>query len=193
MSAVRHCLETGERCVIEEGPTWEDRRVGYWRYDCPACGTQHEEDFSFHSLNRVTPRSRILDVALDVDMGELMHGHHVVAKGLQMRTLRGSVLHYDCMPAIDLAKQPELDMEWGLGEVVDDAETNYRKWGGGSWGPGLDETSNWGEKYLGNGIPRSATTLLIRFHQASRGLPEDSYSQSLLVDLIKREATIQHH
>jgi hypothetical protein len=192
-SVVRHCLATGERCVIEQGPTWEDRRLGIWRFDCPGCGGQHEEDFMVHALTRPSHMTRRIDVAIDVDMGELMHGHHVVAKGLQLRTPGGSVLHYDCLPMVDPDSQPELDMGWGIGEVVDDVGTWYRQSGGGVLGLSPGGTLNWGEKYLGNGIPTSATTLLVSFYQASRGLPEDCYSQSLLVNLLSGEASIQQH
>ena len=192
-SAVRHCLTTGERCVIEEGPSWEDRRVGFWRYECPSCGAQHEEDFSFHAADRLKNKQRKIDLPMDIDMGELIRTHHIVARGLELRTLRGSVLHYDCVPAINLELQPDLDMQWGLGEVFDDVETNYRQSGGGTWGLNPDGSLHWGEKFLGNGIPTSATTLLVNFHQASRGLPEDSYSQSLLVNLLNGEASVRHH
>jgi hypothetical protein len=192
-STVRHCLVTGERCVIERGPTWEDRRSGVWRYACPSCGAQHEEDFSVRALDRAKPRVRTIDVPIEVDLGELIHGHHVVARGLQLRTLRGSLFHYDCVPAIERSCQAELDIGWDLGEVIDDVGTRYHHAGGGTWGLSRDGTVNWGEKSLGNGVPATATTLLVRFRQANRGLPEDYSSPSLLFDLRSGEASVQRH
>lgn len=179
--------------MIEQGPTWEDRRTGVWRYECPSCGAQHEEDFTLHAVDRVTPKSRTIDVPIEVDLGELIHGHHIVARGLQLRTPRGSLFHYDCVPAIDQSNQSALAIDWGIDEVIDDVGTQYRHTGGGTLGLSRDGTSNWGEKSLGNGVPATATTLIVSFHQANRGLPEDSYSQSLLFDLRSAEASVQRH
>jgi hypothetical protein len=43
--------------------------------------------------------SRRLDIVFDIDLGELLEGHHVVARGLEM-SAAGGVLHYEFVPVL---------------------------------------------------------------------------------------------
>jgi hypothetical protein len=190
---VKHCLMSGERCVIEPGPTWEDRRLGFWRYYCPSCMGFHQEDFMPRARYHDGSKFRELDISFEVDMGELMCGHHIVARGLQLRTPFGSMLHYDCVPAVRGATEPDLDMSWGLGDVFDDVGTLYRRPDHGEWFLNTDADVNWGDWQLGNGIPAGAATLDVNYHQAHRGLPENPSTQILHVDLVTGDASVRRH
>ncbi|MGW3347384.1 hypothetical protein ACWDA3_29120 [Nonomuraea rubra] len=43
--------------------------------------------------------SRRLDLVFDIDLGDLVEGHHVVARGMEMLD-SGGVLHYEFVPGV---------------------------------------------------------------------------------------------
>jgi hypothetical protein len=76
---------------------------------------------------------RTIDVPIDIDLGELIAGQHIVLRGITLRTPWGSVLRYSFVPGF--SDQPRTtDASWRLGKVNDDLGTVYDHQGQGGWG-----------------------------------------------------------
>ncbi|WP_336214906.1 hypothetical protein [Nonomuraea sp. LPB2021202275-12-8] len=81
--------------------------------------------------------SRRLDIVFDIDLGELLEGHHVVARGLEISDA-GGVLHYEFVPGL---RQHEMETKgpffwyWTL-STEDDLGTPYRDDNGGAFDSG---------------------------------------------------------
>jgi hypothetical protein len=78
-----------------------------------------------------------IDIPMDVDLGQLISGQHVVLKGITLRTPWGSVLRYAFVPGFSQTDRA-LDTSWGLGKVMDDMGTDYDHQGAGGWGADAD-------------------------------------------------------
>jgi len=126
--------------------------------------------------------NRIIDLQMDLDLGELIVGHHVVIKGIEITKRWGSALHNDFVPGFD-PDDLELDKSWGLGQITDDVGTVYEHGGQGGWGPHPDGLVHWGDEHLGNTIPRDATLLTIEVHYADSPPPLGCWIRSFTVDL----------
>jgi hypothetical protein len=186
---VLHCLTTGERCTIEIGPTPEDFAAGSWTYDCPSCGEAHEQSYRVPKDYDPNVRTRTNDIPLDMDLGELIAGQHVVLRGIELRTTSGSVLHNDFVPGFPRDRKG-LEVSWGLGEVHDDLGTVYDHQGQGGWGAHPDGIVHWGDEDLGNGIPAAASTLTIEVHHANDWNPRQAWIEEVSVDLASGEVSI---
>jgi hypothetical protein len=125
-----------------------------------------------------------LDVVFDVDLGELVRGHHVVARGIMLEDrLTEPELHYEFVPA--LAGQGGFDWYWML-EVTDDAGTEYSDNNGGAFdGRGAGAASH-GTRDLGGQIPPQARRLTIRFEPAEGWTPPEPWRRMIEIDLRER-------
>lgn len=159
------CPDTGDKCLIEKGPVPSDFAAGSWTYRCPSCGEEHTQSYRATKARDPNERSRTIDVAFEVDLGELIEGQHIVTQGIELRTTSGSVLHYDFVPGF-VQRDRKLDTSWGLGQVRDDLGSEYDHQGGGGWGAHPDGIVHWGDEDLGRGIPKTASWIEIEFMPA---------------------------
>ncbi len=159
------CPDTGDKCLIEKGPAPSDFAAGSWTYRCPSCGEKHTQSYRATQPLDPNTRSRTIDIAFKVDLGELIEGQHIVTQGIELRTTSGSVLHYDFVPGF-VRRDPrdqDLDTSWGLGQVCDDLGSEYDHQGCGGWGAHPDGIVHWGDEDLGRGIPKAASWVEIEF------------------------------
>jgi hypothetical protein len=75
-------------------------------------------------LNELVELLERIDIPMDVDLGQLISGQHVVLKGITLKTGWGSVLRNAFVPGLSQADRA-LDTSWGLGKVMDDLGTEY--------------------------------------------------------------------
>jgi len=183
-----HCLTSGKRLVLERGPTDADRASGSWSYTCPDCGKSHRTVYGPAHVTELAELFEKIDIPMDVDLGQLISGQHVVLKGITLRTPWGSVLRYAFVPGFSQTDRA-LDTSWGLGKVMDDMGTDYDHQGAGGWGADADGIVRRGDENLGNGIPPSAAWLRIEFHHAHYWEPPESWSRTLTIDLSSGEIT----
>lgn len=127
--------------------------------------------------------SRRLDIVFDIDLGELLEGHHVVTRGLEMSGADG-VLHYEFVPGL---REHETELKgpffwyWTL-SAEDDLGTLYRDDNGGAFDPdGM--TAAHGTRYLGGPVPGSARRLRVNFTPAEGWTPTRSWCRRLDVSL----------
>ena len=175
------CPTTRDHYWIEPGPSQQNYVDRKWTFTCPSCGEEHEVRIRPQQPHQLE-RSRVIDIAIDLDLGEIIQGQHVVIKGIEMTTSRGSVLHYDFIPGFDRDDR-ELDTSWSLGKVNDDVGTTYGHGGEGGWGPDPDWIVRWGDERLGNTIPSGAGTLTVEVHHAHYWTPPGHWVRSFAVDL----------
>jgi hypothetical protein len=152
-----------------------------------------------------TPGGRI-DIPFDVDLGELINGHHIVARGIERGALARrrwlerdsagelkkmnapvieteAALHFDVFPGLEedeeLSKGFQYDL-WELG-AEDNVGTRYRSGNGccENRGPAVSQ----GYLFLGAQIPESATLLTLRFQPAEGWEPPEPWLRRVLVDL----------
>jgi hypothetical protein len=123
-----------------------------------------------------------LDIEFDVDLGELVQGHRVVARGI-LNLPAGAELHYELVPGWDSAAAPT---GWEV-TARDDAGTDY---GGASGGaldsPGGDGTATHGIRDIGGPIPAEANVLTL---EVTPGRPLAGYIKRLVVDLTSGAVT----
>jgi hypothetical protein len=122
-------------------------------------------------------RAEELDFEFDVDLGELVEGHRVVARGI-MNLPGGAEFHYELMPGWDSPTPPT---GWSV-VARDDAGTAY----GGVTGrakldpPGGGAKTTHGLKDIGGPIPGEANVLTLEFTPER---PLTGYTHRLVVDL----------
>jgi hypothetical protein len=127
--------------------------------------------------------ARRLDIVFDIDLGELLEGHHVVARGLEMSDA-GGVLHYEFVPGL---RQHEMETKgaffwyWKL-STHDDLGSPYCDDNGGAFDSD-GETAAHGTRYLGGSIPRSARRLRVSFTPADGWTPTQSWCRQLDIAL----------
>ncbi len=132
---------------------------------------------------------RRIDIACDVDLGELVKGHHVVVRGIEHAgevdgRLREPQLHYEFVPGIE-AHEDDADhffWYWML-SVSDDVGTRYRDDNSGVRAPSVGGAATHGTRDLGEPIPATASRLVIRFAPPSRFDPPGPYRSTLVFDL----------
>ncbi|MFI6742876.1 hypothetical protein ACIBI9_59145 [Nonomuraea sp. NPDC050451] len=129
------------------------------------------------------------DVVFDIDLGELVEGHHVVARGLEISGADG-VLHYEFVPGV---RQHELETKgpffwyWML-SAEDDLGTPYRDDNGGAFDP-EGEAAAHGTRDLGGPVPRSARRLRLNFRPAEGWEPTRSWCGQLDIALPDGQVT----
>ncbi|MFI0419499.1 hypothetical protein [Spongiactinospora sp. 9N601] len=126
---------------------------------------------------------RRLDVVLDVDLGELVPGHHVVARGLELAA-EGAMLHYEFVPGIDdderQSKGPFF-WYWMLA-AGDDAGTEYAGHNSGAYASGGGEATH-GVRDLGGAVPGAAGRLFLDFTPAEGWSPPALWCRQVEVAL----------
>ena len=136
---------------------------------------------------------RKIDIAFDVDLGELVKGHHVVARGIELGlATTGAVdalerepqLHYEFVPGIEEHEQDadRFFWYWTL-RVSDDVATHYRDDDSGVRAPSAGGAATHGARDLGPPIPATASRLVLRFEPPARFEPPGGYRHELVIDL----------
>jgi hypothetical protein len=177
------CPTTHDHFKIDPGPSDEQYEARFWTYVCPSCGEQHRQRLRPKPIGERPEPRRTIDIPLDLDLGEIVEGQHVVVKGIELGRPWGSVLHNDFVPGFDTHDR-NTNVTWGLGEVSDDVGTTYDHGGQGGWGPNpKDDLVHWGDEHLGNSIPGDATFVTIEVHHAYEWTPPDRWIRKFTVDL----------
>ncbi len=130
-------------------------------------------------------------VAFDVDLGELVEGRHIIARGLEFGET-GAILHYQFAPGLEAGRPiiERADLQHWKIHTEDDAGTRYSDPGGGAFaGSGGPQPSH-GVRDLGGHTPRAATRLTLWFEPGSEWTPPDGYVRRLDVDLRTGEVTV---
>ncbi|MEU5868890.1 hypothetical protein ABZ815_47525 [Nonomuraea sp. NPDC047529] len=127
--------------------------------------------------------SRRLDLAFDLDLGELLEGHHVVARGLELSD-GGGMLHYEFVPGL---REDETDSKgpffwyWML-STEDDLGTDYSGDNNGAYDSKGGRAAH-GSRHLGGVVPPSARRLRVTFRPAEGWTPPGPWCRELDVTL----------
>jgi hypothetical protein len=135
--------------------------------------------------------NRTLQVSFDIDLGELMPGHHVVARGIERGQPRlppsGSStsieeldrLHYEHVPGLTKVSATPY---WGF-TITDDVGTEYvdDESGAFDWQGGGPATH--GFRNLGR-IPSDASLLTLTIHPSREWVPPEPWRRKLIIDLV---------
>jgi len=136
-------------------------------------------------LANMSPYGRRIDITFDVDLGELVPGHRVIARGLELAS-DGAVLHYEFVPGMteDRTRPPF----WWYWTVLaeDDRGTVYEDSNSGAFDPRGGGLATHGERDLGGRVPRRAKRLTLRFEPAAEWSPPAGYRNVVDVDLERR-------
>ncbi len=138
-------------------------------------------------LARLGRWGRRIDIPFDVDLGELVNGHRVIARGLELRG-SGAVFHYELVPGIEREEQNRKGhffWYWTL-QATDDQGTEYDDSNIGGFdtrgGPSLH-----GERDVGGRVPRRATRLRLAFEPPDGWSPPEPWQRVIVVDLVHRQ------
>ncbi|MEU4515761.1 hypothetical protein AB0G05_40235 [Nonomuraea wenchangensis] len=126
---------------------------------------------------------RRLDIVFDIDLGELLDGHHVVARGLELADA-GAALHYEFVPGI---RQHELDAGgqffwYWMMFAEDDLGTPYNDYNSGAFDPDGKAAAH-GTRNLGGPVPRSARRLRLSFAPPEEWTPVGPWCRRLDIAL----------
>jgi len=135
-------------------------------------------------------QKRNIDIEFEIDLGELVKGHHVIARGIELLPARahlpgaGSVLYYDFVPAIanNREKRHGMWLYWKL-YTSDDAGTAYGNRNGGFFDGRTRGEVSWGTRDLDGVIPDTASVLTLRFEPPSGWVPPEPWRRVIRVDL----------
>jgi hypothetical protein len=131
-----------------------------------------------------------LDIAFDVDLGELIQGHHVVARGIMFghsdneESWTDTELHYEFVPAIGPDAQG-FGWYWMV-YASDDAGTEYSDNNGGAFDAEGTGPASHGTRDLGGLIPPGATRLTLRFEPPDDWTPPEPWRRELPIDLRRK-------
>ncbi|MCK2217069.1 hypothetical protein MF672_025225 [Actinomadura sp. ATCC 31491] len=128
--------------------------------------------------------SRRIDLAFDVDLGELVEGHRVVARGLELSD-GGGVLHYELVPGLrpgETAAKGSFFWYWML-SVEDDLGTPYLDDNTGAFDPEEGKAAAHGVRDLGGAVPGEARLLRIGLRPAEGWTPPRPWCRLLEVAL----------
>ncbi|RBQ15444.1 hypothetical protein DP939_35740 [Spongiactinospora rosea] len=120
---------------------------------------------------------------LDIDLGELVPGHRVVARGLELAA-EGAMLHYEFVPGIDHEEEQSKGLffwYWTL-SASDDAGTEYAGNDSGAFASGGGEATH-GVRDLGGAVPGTADRLLLGFAPAEGWSPPALWCRQVEVAL----------
>ncbi|GAA4956590.1 hypothetical protein HD597_001734 [Nonomuraea thailandensis] len=127
--------------------------------------------------------SRRLDLVFDIDLGDLVEGHRVVARGMEMLD-SGGVLHYEFVPGVrpyETEVKGPFFWYWML-STEDDQDTPYRDDNMGAFDPGGEAAAH-GTRQLGGPVPGSASWLRVSFRPAEGWTPTRSWCRQLEIAL----------
>jgi hypothetical protein len=137
------------------------------------------------------PRKRTIDIAFDIDLGKLVEGHHVIARGIELDLAGSSCLHYDFVPALANTMNTSREKKhgsWWYWKMYtsDDVGTVYLDGDTGTFdGTTVGEVS-WGSRDLDGVIPESASVLTLRFEPPKGWIPPEPWRRIIRVDLQNR-------
>jgi len=135
------------------------------------------------------PMGRSLDIACDIDVGEIVENHHLVIRGLE-RAPQGAMLHYELVPGASFeewhARGPE-SFAWMV-YASDDVGTVYRDNNSGAFGHASGAAAH-GVRDVGAAVPSDARMLELRF-ESPFARPRPGYPRSMVVDLVRGEMTL---
>ncbi|HEV3188382.1 MAG TPA: hypothetical protein VGZ04_10105 [Acidimicrobiales bacterium] len=186
------CELTGETVPLDGERISVDYVSQSWSFECPKCGFEHSGTLMPRVTRERPPRTRVIDLPLNLDLGEIIEGQHVIIKGIESPVTRGAVIHNDFNPGFSV-RSADLDTSWGLGEIFDDVGTVYDHMGAGGWGPDEDGVVRWGDENLGSMIPTSATTLSISVYCANSWRPSSAWIRRFELSLATREVSIAEY
>ena len=157
-----------------------------------------------------------LQVVFDVDLGELVRGHHVIARGIDLghptklyqwmvdetqarlpaaerdwtvvgTRPSGAALHYEFVPGLEAWERDREPFFWYWKlHVSDDAETAYSEANTGSLAPAEGGPATHGIRDLGGEISEAATRLFIEFRPPPKWIPPEPWRRQLVIDLADR-------
>jgi hypothetical protein len=131
-----------------------------------------------------------LDIVFDVDLGELIEGHHVVARGISLAPPEAE-LHYEFVPGLTEARRHELGgfgWYWML-SATDDVGTGYGDNNDGAFDGESGGAATHGTRDIGGQVPPHARWLTIRFQPVEDWTPPEPWRRQIVVDLqLKRLA-----
>jgi hypothetical protein len=133
---------------------------------------------------------RALDIEFDIDLGELIPGHHVVLRGLE---LSSGQLHYEFVPGMTDARLQEGGSAFWwfwLVHTADDLGTIYNDDNGGAFDTRRGGLATHGVQNLGGEIPAGATQLVLTFEPPNGWQPSVDTIRRVTIDL--RSKTILH-
>jgi hypothetical protein len=127
---------------------------------------------------------RHLDVTFDVDLGELVEGHHVVLRGIE-RNPDEAVLHYEFVPAVqDHERRDKGPFFWYWTVFAsDDAGTRYADHNTGGFDPSGRGPSSHGTRDLGGVILVAARRLVLDFQPPWDYTPAAGVCTRLTIEL----------
>jgi hypothetical protein len=132
---------------------------------------------------------RKLGVHQEIDLGELVFGHHVVITGLELTT-RDTVVHYEFRPAVSRSSSGGFDprrYNWKM-SVSDDVGSDYSSKTSGAFDADSSGTDgSHGMRYIGT-VPVEASYLLLVIRPAKLDQPVDEPIE-LKIDLKERKMT----
>lgn len=127
--------------------------------------------------------SRRLDLVFDIDLGELLDGHHVVARGLELSE-GGGALHYEFVPGVSGDEEDDKGpffWYWML-STEDDLGTPYEDDNTGAFDPEGVAAAH-GSRDLGGPVPPSARRLSVTFTPATGWTPAGPWCRRLDITL----------
>jgi hypothetical protein len=133
---------------------------------------------------------RVLDVSLELDLGDISGGPSIILKGLERDAGGESVFHYDFEPLFafptrsgdNVADAPG-EAHWSIDTVDDDLGTDYLCRGGGGWGPEDDGLVRHGVLSIGSVVPRGASKLTIHLFRGPGGSSAPDWVSEFTLDL----------
>lgn len=128
-----------------------------------------------------------LDLVFDADLGDLIDGHRVIARGLERDP---GVLHYVFVPGLtedEVAEKGPFFWYW-TPQAEDDAGTGYAGGDGGALSTRGGPESH-GTRDLGAPVPASARVLRLTFAPAPGWRPTGPWHATLAIDLASGEIT----
>jgi hypothetical protein len=133
---------------------------------------------------------RTLDIEFDVDLGELIPGHRVVLRGIELAS-GPAQLHYEFVPGMTDERIKEggpLFWWFWLVHVADDVGTTYSDDNGGAFdtsgGPATHGVQN-----LGGEVPPTASRLTLAFEAPEGWNPPIGSTTRLEIDLRSKTIT----
>ena len=132
------------------------------------------------------------DIPVEHDLGELIEGHHVIARSLTWGHTHGASLSYSIVPALSDEELARFDWCWML-DATDDLGTEYRDNNGGAFGPSDDGEATDGTRDIGGDIPMNASWLRLRFEAPSGWQPPKPWTRAIRIDLHEGSAEGEHY
>jgi hypothetical protein len=132
-----------------------------------------------------------LEIVCDIDLGELVEGHHVVVRGIRFgdpKIETEAELHYEFVPGLlksERESKGPFFWLWTL-QCCDDVNTDYNGNNSGVFDPNSGGSASHGSRDLGARIPHEASRLTIEFEPPRGWNPVGSWRNQIVVDIKER-------